>query len=97
MLMKLAPSAVTPPSANKKHWTNKTAAITTAPDHGPSSTDASTPPSRWPEHEADRKIDHLSREDKGRHRAHQHGRPLAELLLMSSECNTRARPRPRGP
>src|SRR5271157_2235382 len=49
MLTKFAPRAVTPPSPKSRHWTISTAAMTTAPAHGPSSTADSTPPSRWPE------------------------------------------------
>ena len=49
MLTKFAPRAYSPPSPNRKHCTSKTAAITTAPAQGPSTTAASTPPSRCPE------------------------------------------------
>ena len=82
MLTKLAPSAVKPPSPNRKHWTISTAAMTTAPAHGPSITAASTPPSRCPETPGpDREVHHLRGEDEGGHHPHERRRPLAEPPL----------------
>ena len=47
MLVMLSPSAVSPPSANRL-WTTRTTATQMQPAHGPTSTAARTPPSRWP-------------------------------------------------
>ena len=52
--------------------------------------------------EPDREIDHLSREDKRRHRPHQHRRPLAELPLqlpqrIQQPARSRSRPSRRPP
>jgi len=34
-----------------------------------------------------REVEHLGREDEGRHRAHQHGRPLAQLRPQPPEAD----------
>ena len=48
MLTTLSPSAVSPPSANSRACTTSTTVTHSAPTYGPTSTAASTPPSRWP-------------------------------------------------
>src|ERR1035441_6017151 len=49
MLKMFAPSASTPPSANRKHCTINTVVSTTIAALGPSNAAASTPPTRCPE------------------------------------------------
>src|ERR1039458_6718374 len=49
MLKMFAPSASTPPSANRKHCTINTVVSTTIAALGPSKAAASTPPTRCPE------------------------------------------------
>ncbi len=49
MLKTFAPSASTPPSAKMRHCTKSTIDMTRTPAPGPSSTDASTAPIRWPD------------------------------------------------
>ena len=49
MLKMFAPSAVTPPSWNKKHCTISTVVTTTTAALGPSNAATSMPPTRWPE------------------------------------------------
>ena len=49
MLKMFAPSAVMPPSANIRHCTISTDAMTITETLGPSSAATSTPPTRWPE------------------------------------------------
>ena len=48
MLMMLRPSALTPPSAKRRHCTVSTTETHSVPTHGPTSTAARTPPSKWP-------------------------------------------------
>ena len=48
MFSTFSPSADSPPSAKNSPWTSSTSAMQIAPGHGPTSTVASTPPSRWP-------------------------------------------------
>ena len=49
MLKIFAPSAVTPPSWNRKHCTISTVVTTTTAALGPSSAATSVPPTRWPD------------------------------------------------
>jgi len=49
MLNTLAPSAVTPPSAKRKHCAMSTVAITTTAAGTPSSAAMSAPPIKWPD------------------------------------------------
>ena len=49
MLRMLAPSAVTPPSANTNAWTSSTVVMMTTAGHGPSRIAAAAPPAKCPD------------------------------------------------
>ena len=44
-----APSAISPPSAKKRHWIARITIMDRKPACGPSSAESSMPPHMWPE------------------------------------------------